>query len=126
MIGPKDSLLVFGRSPILESMTSMAEVNAAGLSGAELMSGESDLRGLQRLAGAILLQAIDDIRTRGGRTGEDALRWLSDNTDEHLSFVFCCRMLNRDPEEIRSVVLREVLPEWIIRPNPMTSPLDPA
>jgi hypothetical protein len=104
----------------------MAEIADPTITSAEAFSGEMDLRGLQRLAGAILLQAIDDIRTRGGRTGEDALRWLSDECDEHLSFVFCCRLLNRDPNEIRSVVLREVLPGWIIRSSPLTSPPDPA
>lgn len=107
-------------------MTSMAEVTGAGLTVAELFSGEMDLRGVQRLAGAILLQAIEDIRTRGGRTGEDALQWLSNDSDEHFSFVFCCRMLNREPNEVRSVVLREALPDWIIRPGPMTSPNEPA
>ena len=107
-------------------MTSMPEIADPVLNSAEELSGETDLRGLQRLAGAILLQAIEDIRTRGGRTGEDALRWLSDECDEHLSFVFCCRLLNRDPNEVRSVVLKEVLPGWIIRSSPLTSPTDPA
>src|SRR5690242_1163434 len=107
-------------------MTSMAELTDANLAGTEILPGEADLRGIERLAGAVLLQAIEDIRTRGGRTGEDAIRWLNDNSDEHFSFVFCCRILHRDPNEIRSVVLREALPDWIIRPSPLTSSIDPA
>ena len=60
-------------------------------------------RALRRLAGAVLAQAIADISYRSGRgKGRgDAFRWIADSGDEHLSFVSCCRILNRNPEGVR-------------------------
>lgn len=74
------------------------------------------VRGVHRLAGAILVQAIEDVRCGSGRRREDAIRWITDSNDEQFSFVFCCRMLNRDPEEVRRFLVRQSLPDWLI-PN---------
>ena len=58
-------------------------------------------RGVYRLAAAILLQAIQDagshsIGKRGG-----ALRWIGSQDDSGFSFIFICRVLDRDPVEVR-------------------------
>ena len=71
-----------------------------------------NVRGVHRLAGAILVQAIEDIRGFGRRR-EDAIHWIADSSDREFSFVFCCRMLNRDPEEVRRFLVRRNLPSWL-------------
>ncbi len=71
------------------------------------------LRGLHRLAGAILVQAIEDIRCGSGRRKEDAIRWVNESSEEQFSFAFCCRMLNRKPEDVRRFLLRQSLPSWL-------------
>ncbi len=73
----------------------------------------SDLRGIQRLAGAILLQAIEDIRLRSGRTREEALHWVQDDGNVQFSFVFCCRMLERDPDEVRKFLQHRDVLQWL-------------
>jgi hypothetical protein len=76
------------------------------------------VRGVHRLAGAILVQAIEDIRCGSGRRREDAVRWITDSSEEQFSFVFCCRMLNRDPDEVRRFLVRQSLPDWLFaRPH---------
>jgi len=61
-----------------------------------------DLRAVHRLAGAILLQALEDIRVGSGRRRAEALEWLMENrADEQFSFRFCCRILQRSPEQVR-------------------------
>ena len=72
-----------------------------------------NLRGVHRLAGAILVQAIEDIRCGSGRRKEDAIHWVTDNNDSQFSFIFCCRMLDRDPEDVRRFLLRQSLPNWL-------------
>ena len=72
-----------------------------------------NVRGVHRLAGAVLVQAIEDIRSGSGRRREDAIRWVTDSSEEQFSFVFCCRMLDRDPEEIRRMLVRQSLPAWL-------------
>ncbi len=72
-----------------------------------------NLRGVHRLAGAILVQAIEDIRCGSGRRKEDAIQWVTESSEAQFSFVFCCRMLDRDPEDIRRFLLRQSLPNWL-------------
>jgi hypothetical protein len=72
------------------------------------------VRGIQRLAGAVLVQAIDDLRCGVSRRREEATRWIESDSDEQFSFVFCCRMLERDPEETRRFLLRQSIPGWLI------------
>ena len=75
--------------------------------------GLVDVRGVHRLAGAILVQAIEDIRCGSGRRREDAIRWMSDPSEEQFSFVSCCKLLSRDPEEVRRFLVRRSLPTWV-------------
>ncbi|MBI3695256.1 MAG: hypothetical protein HY238_10515 [Acidobacteria bacterium] len=75
--------------------------------------GFVDVRGVQRLAGAILVQAIEDIRCGSGRRREDAIRWMANSSEEQFSFVSCCKLLNRDPEEVRRFLVRRSLPSWV-------------
>jgi hypothetical protein len=72
------------------------------------------VRGIQRLAGAVLVQAIDDLRCGVSRRREEATRWIESDSDEQFSFVFCCRMLERDPEDTRRFLLRQSIPGWLI------------
>jgi len=72
------------------------------------------MRGIQRLAGAVLVQAIDDLRCGINRRREEATRWIESESDEQFTFVFCCRMLERDPEETRRFLLRQSIPGWLI------------
>ncbi len=76
-----------------------------------------NIRGVNRLAGAVLVQAIEDIRSGSGRKREDAIRWVTDPSEEQFSFVFCCRMLNRNPDEVRRMLVRQALPAWLF-PDP--------
>ena len=73
---------------------------------------DSELRGVHRLAGAVLVQAIDDIRCGSGRKKIDALRWVEDPSQDQFSFVFCCRVLSRNPEEVRRFLARQEVPSW--------------
>src|SRR6185295_8617643 len=72
------------------------------------------VRGIQRLAGAVLVQAIDDLRCGVSRRREEAARWIESESDEQFSFVFCCRMLERDPEDTRRFLMRQSIPGWLI------------
>jgi hypothetical protein len=58
-------------------------------------------KGVYRLAGAMLLQAIQDAGSSsvGRRTG--ALRWMCSKETGCFSFVFVCRVLGRNPVEVR-------------------------
>lgn len=71
------------------------------------------LRGVQRLAGAMLLQAVEDIRCRSGKTRHEALHWVNSPSEEQFSFIHCCRTLERDPEEIRRFLDRHDIAEWL-------------
>src|SRR5215472_12038418 len=83
----------------------------------QIEANEEHLRGVHRLAGAVLVQAIEDIRSGSGRKREDAVRWVTDSSEEQFSFIFCCRILNRNPEEVRRMLVRQALPAWLF-PNP--------
>ena len=65
-----------------------------------------DLKGFERLAGTMLLQAMADLRSGSVKHRDLAFEWLDGKNDENLSFVHCCRMLGRDPEQVRGVILR--------------------
>lgn len=84
-----------------------------------------DLRGVRRLAGAVLVQAIEDIRRGTGKRREDAVRWILDCSDRELSFVFCCRALNRNPEAIRRSQVQGGLPDRAIRSGLLLSAVIP-
>ena len=66
------------------------------------LPGADALRSVHRLAGAILLQAIEDIRHGTGRRRAEALTWMMDDAnDDQFSFRFCCRVLGRNLEQVR-------------------------
>jgi len=76
-----------------------------------------NLRGFRRLAGDVLVQAIEDLNRGCGRTREDAIQWIADAREDHFSFVYCCRMLSRSPDQMRRVLLRRILPHLVSAPD---------
>ena len=58
-------------------------------------------RGLQRLAGAVLIQALPDASSGPRRFREEALEWINGKTTSGFSFEFCCALLGREPEDVR-------------------------
>ena len=58
-------------------------------------------RALQRLAGAVLIQAIQDASSGPFRIREEALRWIDGETDAGMTFNLCCSLLGRDPDDVR-------------------------
>ncbi|MBI3667878.1 MAG: hypothetical protein HY236_16880 [Acidobacteria bacterium] len=64
--------------------------------------------GVYRLAGAVLLQAIQDATSHSAGKRAGALRWMMSNAEATFSFSFICRVLNRDPEEVRRFCERQM------------------
>jgi len=90
--------------------------------GNDLDDPSERVRGVQRLAGAVLVQAIDDLRSGSGKRRTDSLRWLRDPSEEQFSFVFCCRVLGRDAGEVRRFLERREMPNWIFSARLQTLP----
>jgi|ERR1041384_6645250 len=65
-------------------------------------------RGVYRLAGAMLLQAINDVGSISQGRRKSALRWMRSGEDSLFSFEFVCRVLNRNPEEVRRFCERKL------------------
>lgn len=65
------------------------------------MSDTVDGRAIYRLVAAILVQAIQDVRGSSAVKRADAIRWINDREDRQFSFTFCCRILNRSPQQVR-------------------------
>jgi hypothetical protein len=59
---------------------------------------------VRRLAAAILIRAIEDLRGQSRLKKEDALAWMRSSDEMQFSFVFCCRALGRDPERVRPIL----------------------
>ena len=57
-------------------------------------------RGLQRLAGAVLIQAMQDASSGPRRAKEEAIDWLQGGGSSKFSFEFCCSLLGRDPDDV--------------------------
>ncbi|MDA1312101.1 MAG: hypothetical protein O2968_02095 [Acidobacteria bacterium] len=57
-------------------------------------------RGLQRLAGAVLIQAMQDASSGPRRAKEEAIDWLQGGGSSKFSFEFCCSLLGRDPNDV--------------------------
>ncbi len=77
-----------------------------------------NLRGVQRLAGAVLVQAVEDLNRGCGRIREDAIQWIADAREDQFSFVYCCRMLSRSPDQMRRVLLGQALTQCLLSTNP--------
>lgn len=70
-------------------------------------------RPLQRLAGAIMIQALQDASNGPRRYREEALDWIQGRAKAGISFEFCCSLLNRDPEDVRDRLKENnVIPKW--------------
>jgi len=73
----------------------------------------AELRGVHRLAAAVLVQAIEDVRSGSARKRSEALHWIEDPSEAQFSFVFCCRLLNRNPEQVRRFLREQDSPAAI-------------
>jgi hypothetical protein len=70
-------------------------------------------RALQRLAGAVLIQALQDASSGPRRCREEALDWISGRTMGKFSFEFCCSLLGRRPDDVRRRLQRYTfVPRW--------------
>lgn len=72
-------------------------------------------RALQRLAGAVLIQALQDASSGPRRSREDALDWIYGRARGKFSFEFCCSLLSRDPDDVRRRLQRF---HFIPKPEP--------
>ena len=61
----------------------------------------------------LCVQAIEDLRCGSNRRREDAIHWIEEDSETQFSFVFCCRILQRDPEEVRRFLLQREFPNWL-------------
>jgi len=87
-------------------------------------------QGLERLAAAVLIQALEDLTRGPRRYRQDALDWLLGKTSGGFSFELCCDLLGRDPKDVlyrvqRFFVRSERGFPALRRPRP-ASPGDPA
>lgn len=62
--------------------------------------------GLQRLAGAVLIQALEDLSRGPRRSREQALEWMLGKITDGFSFELCCSLLGRDREDVLQRVQR--------------------
>ncbi len=58
-------------------------------------------RPMQRLAGAIMIQALQDASSGPRRHREEALDWIQGRTKSGFSFELCCSLLSRNPDDVR-------------------------
>lgn len=63
-----------------------------------------DDAGLRKLAGAMLVQALEDLNEGDDDTRAEAWQWLSGENQAGLSFELCCKILG-----LRSAVVRRGL-----------------
>ena len=61
----------------------------------------------RKLAAAVLLCAVDDLRGRSAHKRLDAFRWISSGSEKRFSFAFWCRVLDQDAEKMRLTLERE-------------------
>lgn len=64
-------------------------------------------RALQRLAGAILIQALQDASSGPRRYREEALDWFAGKADNGMTFDFCCSLLGRVPDDVRNRLMKK-------------------
>ena len=62
-------------------------------------------RCMERLASAVLLQALGDVCSGTMRERRDAMVWIGKGDVGQLTFELCCRLIDRDPETVRRSVL---------------------
>lgn len=61
-------------------------------------------RDLRRLAGAVLTQAITDLRGNMPRRRREAAEWIFQGNSGVITFETCCAYLNRDPDRVRDKI----------------------
>ena len=61
---------------------------------------------LQRLAGAVLIQALEDLTRGPRRSREEALDWIMGKTVDGFSVALCCNLLGRDSADVLQRVQR--------------------
>jgi hypothetical protein len=71
-----------------------------------IRSGNQADRALKRLAGAVLIQALQDASSGPRRFREEALEWINGKETDGLSFDLCCSLLNRSPDDVRSRLMK--------------------
>ena len=49
----------------------------------------------------MLLQAVQDAMSISNGRRHSALRWMSSRNEDPYSFLFVCRVVDRDPDEVR-------------------------
>ena len=64
-------------------------------------------RALQRLAGAVLIQALQDASSGPRRFREEALEWINGKTTSGMTFEFCCALLGRVPDDVRNRLMKK-------------------
>jgi hypothetical protein len=64
-----------------------------------------DDAGLRKLAGAMLLQALEDLNEETEETRAEAWRWFNGENEAGLSFALCCTLLGRGVEDVRDSLL---------------------
>ena len=62
-------------------------------------------RCIRRLASAVMIQAMDDVFRGTMRERREALEWIRNGETGQLTFELCCRIIDRDPEDVRNHVL---------------------
>jgi hypothetical protein len=83
---------------------------------------DCDLKGFERLAVSMLVQAMADLRS-GFANRRSAWEWMEGSGEGHLSFAQCCRTLGRDPEQVRGLMLRRLYRDSAVVPLDVRIPL---
>ncbi len=65
-----------------------------------------DDAGLRKLAGAMFVQALEDLKHGSEDARAGAWQWLSGENHAGLSFALCCQILGCQPETVRRGLLR--------------------
>lgn len=64
-----------------------------------------DDSGIRKLAGAVLLQAIEDLNEGDAEVRAETWRWLSGENEAGMSFALCCRLLGQSADAVRHGML---------------------
>jgi hypothetical protein len=73
-------------------------------------------KGIHRLATAMLLQAVQDAMSASNGRRRSALRWMNSRDYGPYSFQFTCRVINRDPDQVRQFCLTQISQKTVSTP----------
>ena len=99
-IGTKVPFLLAGKVATMESRMAMTSTKI------RIPKVHAVDPALQRLAGAVLIQALEDLTRGPKRSREDALNWILGRTTEGFNFGLCCDLLGREPNDVLQRVQR--------------------